>query len=98
VTGWFSCSFPANQGAGRSVVGADRGLGSAAILEHGRDLPTDVLRHCLPFQQAHLTRRGSSDSVADGGTVSIMGVYGGFMDKFPIGSVMHPRRLSGATG
>ncbi len=28
-------------------------------------------------------------SVANGGTVSITGVYGGFMDKFPIGSVMN---------
>ncbi len=28
-------------------------------------------------------------AVANGGTVSIMGVYGGFMDKFPIGSVMN---------
>jgi threonine dehydrogenase-like Zn-dependent dehydrogenase len=28
-------------------------------------------------------------SCANGGTVSIMGVYGGFIDKFPIGSLMN---------
>jgi threonine dehydrogenase-like Zn-dependent dehydrogenase len=28
-------------------------------------------------------------SCRNGGIVSIMGVYGGFMDKFPIGSVMN---------
>lgn len=28
-------------------------------------------------------------SVRNGGTVSIMGVYGGLMDKFPIGAVMN---------
>jgi threonine dehydrogenase-like Zn-dependent dehydrogenase len=33
----------------------------------------------------------------NGGTVSIMGVYGGFMDKFPIGSVMN-RSLTIRTG
>ena len=36
-------------------------------------------------------------AVANGGTVSIMGVYGGFMDKFPIGSLMN-RSLTVRTG
>jgi threonine dehydrogenase-like Zn-dependent dehydrogenase len=36
-------------------------------------------------------------AVANGGTVSITGVYGGFMDKFPIGSVMN-RSLTIKTG
>ncbi|HSJ19661.1 MAG TPA: zinc-dependent alcohol dehydrogenase [Nocardioidaceae bacterium] len=36
-------------------------------------------------------------SVANGGTVSVMGVYGGMMDKFPIGSVMN-RSLTIRTG
>jgi threonine dehydrogenase-like Zn-dependent dehydrogenase len=36
-------------------------------------------------------------SVANGGTVSIMGVYGGMIDKFPIGSVMN-RSLTIRTG
>jgi threonine dehydrogenase-like Zn-dependent dehydrogenase len=36
-------------------------------------------------------------SVANGGTVSIMGVYGGMMDKFPIGAVMN-RSLTIKTG
>jgi threonine dehydrogenase-like Zn-dependent dehydrogenase len=34
---------------------------------------------------------------ANGGTVSIMGVYGGFMDKFPIGSLMN-RSITVKTG
>jgi threonine dehydrogenase-like Zn-dependent dehydrogenase len=33
----------------------------------------------------------------NGGTVSIVGVYGGFMDKFPIGSIMN-RSLTIKTG
>ncbi|CAN5275003.1 zinc-dependent alcohol dehydrogenase [soil metagenome] len=36
-------------------------------------------------------------SVRNGGTVSIVGVYGGFMDKFPIGSLMN-RSLTVKTG
>ena len=36
-------------------------------------------------------------AVANGGTVSIMGVYGGLIDKFPIGSVMN-RSLTIKTG
>jgi threonine dehydrogenase-like Zn-dependent dehydrogenase len=36
-------------------------------------------------------------SCANGGVVSILGVYGGFMDKFPIGSVMN-RSLTLKTG
>jgi threonine dehydrogenase-like Zn-dependent dehydrogenase len=36
-------------------------------------------------------------SCRNGGIVSIMGVYGGFMDKFPIGSVMN-RSLTIKTG
>jgi threonine dehydrogenase-like Zn-dependent dehydrogenase len=36
-------------------------------------------------------------SVRNGGTVSIMGVYGGFMDKFPIGSLMN-RSITVRTG
>ncbi|HEX2075500.1 MAG TPA: zinc-dependent alcohol dehydrogenase [Geodermatophilus sp.] len=36
-------------------------------------------------------------SVANGGTVSIIGVYGGLMDKFPIGSLMN-RSITVRTG
>ena len=36
-------------------------------------------------------------SCRNGGIVSIMGVYGGFMDKFPIGSLMN-RSLTIKTG
>ncbi len=36
-------------------------------------------------------------SCRNGGIVSIMGVYGGFLDKFPIGSVMN-RSLTLKTG
>jgi threonine dehydrogenase-like Zn-dependent dehydrogenase len=36
-------------------------------------------------------------SCRSGGTVSIIGVYGGFLDKFPIGSLMN-RSLTIRTG
>ncbi|NEK57321.1 glutathione-dependent formaldehyde dehydrogenase [Geodermatophilus sabuli] len=41
--------------------------------------------------------REAITSVANGGTVSIIGVYGGLMDKFPIGSLMN-RSITVRTG
>ena len=47
-------------------------------------------------ERAHALRQAIT-SCANGGTVSIMGVYGGVVDKFPIGSVMN-RSLTIKTG
>ena len=42
----------------------------------------------LETERGHALREAIM-SCRNGGIVSIMGVYGGFMDKFPIGSVMN---------
>jgi threonine dehydrogenase-like Zn-dependent dehydrogenase len=63
-------------------------------LIHGYDRVKQAAR--LETERAHVVREAIM-SCANGGTVSIMGVYGGFMDKFPIGSVMN-RSLTIKTG
>ena len=50
----------------------------------------------LETERPHAVREAIL-SVRNGGTVSIMGVYGGFMDKFPIGSLMN-RSITVRTG
>jgi threonine dehydrogenase-like Zn-dependent dehydrogenase len=55
-------------------------------LIHGYDRVKQAVR--LETERAHVVREAIM-SCANGGTVSIMGVYGGFMDKFPIGSLMN---------
>jgi len=50
----------------------------------------------LETERPHAVREAIL-SVRNGGTVSIMGVYGGFMDKFPIGSLMN-RSITVKTG
>ena len=50
----------------------------------------------LETERPHAVREAIL-SCRNGGTVSIMGVYGGFMDKFPIGSLMN-RSLTVRTG
>jgi threonine dehydrogenase-like Zn-dependent dehydrogenase len=58
----------------------------------------DKLKQALRQQteRAHALRQAIT-SCRSGGTVSIMGVYGGMVDKFPIGSVMN-RSLTIKTG
>jgi threonine dehydrogenase-like Zn-dependent dehydrogenase len=50
----------------------------------------------METERGHAVREAIM-SCRNGGTVSIMGVYGGFMDKFPIGSLMN-RGLTIKTG
>ena len=44
----------------------------------------------MPHKTAHLTvLREAIRACRKGGTVSVIGVYGGFVDKFPMGAVMN---------
>ncbi len=63
-------------------------------LVHGYDRVKQAAR--LETERPHALREAIL-SCRNGGTVSIMGVYGGFMDKFPIGSLMN-RGLTIKTG
>jgi threonine dehydrogenase-like Zn-dependent dehydrogenase len=63
-------------------------------LVHGYDRVKQAAR--LETERAHAIRAAIM-SCRNGGIVSIMGVYGGFLDKFPIGSVMN-RSLTLKTG
>ena len=56
------------------------------VAVHGYDRVKQATR--LETERPHAVREAIL-SCRNGGTVSIMGVYGGFMDKFPIGSLMN---------
>jgi threonine dehydrogenase-like Zn-dependent dehydrogenase len=66
----------------------------AHALPHVYDRVKQATR--METERAHALR-DAIISCRNGGIVSIMGVYGGFMDKFPIGSVMN-RSLTLKTG
>jgi threonine dehydrogenase-like Zn-dependent dehydrogenase len=73
-------------------VGMEGHTGHVAV--HAYDRVKQATR--LETDRAHAVREAIM-SCRNGGTVSITGVYGGFMDKFPIGSLMN-RGLTIKTG
>jgi threonine dehydrogenase-like Zn-dependent dehydrogenase len=57
---------------------------------HGLDAKYDLTKQALKLESDRPTAlRQCIRECANGGIVSIMGVYGGFIDKFPIGSIMN---------
>ncbi len=66
------------------AVGMEAHHGSGPI--HAYDKAKQGLR--MQTERAHAVRQAIT-SCRNGGTVSIMGVYGGMVDKFPLGSVMN---------
>ena len=74
------------------AVGQEGHHGHALV--HGYDRVKQATR--LETERPHAVREAIL-SCRSGGTVSITGVYGGFMDKFPIGSMMN-RGLTIKTG
>ncbi len=74
------------------AVGMEAHHGSAPI--HAYDRVKQAVRQ--ETERPHALRQAIT-SCRNGGTVSIMGVYGGMIDKFPIGSVMS-RSLTIRTG
>ncbi len=76
-----------------STASASRATTSHTLV-HGYDRVKQAAR--LETERGHALREAIF-SCRNGGAVSIMGVYGGFVDKFPIGSVMN-RSLTIKTG
>ncbi len=74
------------------AVGMEAHHGSGPI--HAYDKVKQGLR--METERAHALRQAIT-SCRNGGTVSIMGVYGGMVDKFPLGSLMN-RSLTVKTG
>jgi threonine dehydrogenase-like Zn-dependent dehydrogenase len=74
------------------AVGMEATHGSGPIAAY--DKVKQALR--METERPHALRQAIT-SCRNGGTVSIMGVYGGMVDKFPIGSVMN-RSLTIRTG
>ncbi len=74
------------------AAGMEAHHGSAPI--HAYDRVKQAVRQ--ETERPHALRQAIT-SCRNGGTVSIMGVYGGMIDKFPIGSVMN-RSLTIRTG
>ena len=74
------------------AVGLEAHHGSGAI--NAYDKVKQAMR--LETERPHALRQAIA-SCRNGGTVSIMGVFGGMIDKFPIGSVMN-RSLTIKTG
>jgi threonine dehydrogenase-like Zn-dependent dehydrogenase len=74
------------------AVGLEAHHGSLPI--HAYDRVKQAVR--METERPHALRQAIT-SCRNGGTVSIIGVYGGFMDKFPIGSLMN-RSITVKTG
>jgi threonine dehydrogenase-like Zn-dependent dehydrogenase len=66
------------------AVGMEAHHGSGPI--HAYDKVKQGLR--METERAHALRQAIT-SCGNGGTVAVMGVYGGLVDKFPIGSIMN---------
>ena len=74
------------------AVGMEAHHGSGPI--HAYDKAKQAMR--METERPHALRQAVT-SCRNGGTVSVMGVYGGMVDKFPMGSVMN-RSLTIKTG
>ena len=81
--------------------GPDRCIDAAGLEAHSGALPLQAYDHAKQAVRAQSDRgaalRQAIMSCRNGGTVSIIGVYGGFMDKFPVGSLMN-RSITVRTG
>lgn len=81
-------------------LGADCCIDAVGMEAHGHGLVGgyDQLKHSLRMQTDRTTAlREAVLACRSGGTVSVPGVYGGFVDKFPLGSAMN-RSLTIRTG
>jgi len=81
--------------------GPDHVIDAVGMEAHSSHAPLEVYDKAKQWTKLQTERghalREAIVAVANGGTVSIMGVYGGVMDKFPIGSLMN-RSLTVKTG
>jgi threonine dehydrogenase-like Zn-dependent dehydrogenase len=81
-------------------LGPDACIDAVGMEAHGHGLVGgyDQLKHTMRMQTDRITAlREAILACRSGGTVSIPGVYGGYVDKFPLGSAMN-RSLTIRTG
>lgn len=81
--------------------GPDHCIDAAGMEDRNDFAPVDAYDHVkqvmrLETERPHAIREAAL-SCRNGGTISIVGVYGGLMDKFPIGAIMN-RSLTIKTG
>lgn len=72
--------------------GPDACIDAVGMEAHGLGLPAayDRVKQAMRMESERpVALRQALMAVRNGGTVSVVGVYGGFMDKMPIGSVMN---------
>jgi threonine dehydrogenase-like Zn-dependent dehydrogenase len=80
--------------------GPDRCIDAVGMEAHGNGIQYayDRVTHAMRIQTDRpIALREAITSCRNGGTVSIVGAYGGFVDKFPLGSLMN-RSLTIRTG
>jgi threonine dehydrogenase-like Zn-dependent dehydrogenase len=78
--------------------GPDACIDAVGLEAHGMEYLYDRVKQTLMLESDRpIALRQAIMACRNGGTVSICGVYGGFIDKFPIGSMMN-RSLTLKTG
>jgi threonine dehydrogenase-like Zn-dependent dehydrogenase len=78
--------------------GPDRCIDAVGLEAHGMGYTYDRLKQALMLENDRpIALREAIMSCRNGGTVSVIGVYSGFIDKFPMGSVMN-RSITIKTG
>lgn len=78
--------------------GPDACIDAAGMEAHGAEYLYDRVKQTLMLETDRpIALRDAIQSCRNGGTVSVVGVYGGLIDKFPMGSVMN-RSLTIKTG
>jgi threonine dehydrogenase-like Zn-dependent dehydrogenase len=78
--------------------GPDAVIDAVGMEAHGAEYLYDRVKQTLMMETDRpIALRDCITSVRNGGTISIIGVYSGFIDKFPIGSLMN-RSLTVRTG
>jgi threonine dehydrogenase-like Zn-dependent dehydrogenase len=78
--------------------GPDACIDAVGMEAHGMEYAYDRVKQALMLETDRpIALRQAIMACRNGGTVSVVGVYGGFIDKFPFGSVMN-RSLTIKTG
>jgi threonine dehydrogenase-like Zn-dependent dehydrogenase len=70
--------------------GPDACIDAVGMEAHGMEYAYDRVKQALMLEtERPIALRQAIMACRNGGTVSVVGVYGGFIDKFPFGSVMN---------
>jgi len=79
-------------------IGPDICIDAVGMEAHGAEYLYDRVKQTLMLESDRpIALRDAIQTCRNGGTVSVIGVYSGFIDKFPMGSLMN-RSLTLRTG